>query len=506
MSRALIHNWSGGIVNDPRDTSVGVSRVVTNFDINTSPNRLIPYVSSEDGNSNASNDLMQNWCVALRTGTTYALYGYGRATATNYVRIFFKNLTTGASTDLDDNGWTETGNNLSAGQVTPAYGCFIYYKKTGFIYGGHGGRYIWKYDPSGSVAFAETHEDLTAFSSIVQGIVHSQDDVLYIPYDNKIAKNDNGSWTVAALTLPAQYVITSICEFKSYIAILAAPLSGVGNSRLYIWDRSTTLSTITENIDAGSGIGLVLEEIDGYLVWISTESSFSGGTRYKEKINFRYYTGAGAQLFKQFVNTTNSNTLLSVKQKRNNRVYFMLTTTLNGATREGVWSFGRNSSGQFNLVHERTPNNDTAIGNGALRGFFYVGDYLFQAFAINAGTHTVSKTDDQVTYSATSKFESQINPGMVEGDKILLKKLTGVRLTYNTLSAVSGNVVLKYKADGASSYTTIFTATTTGLNTIEKASANGAQFKQGREYEFQIFSTLGADIINAEYDYEVIIT
>lgn len=501
MSKVTINKFNAGIVNDPRDTTSGASRVVTNFDINTSPNRLIPYRSSEAGNSNDPNDLMQNWCIALSAAATYSLYGYGRVTASNKVRIFRKALTTGGATDLDDNSWTETSNNVSATQITPNYNCFVYYAKLNMIFGGHAGRYIWEYDPDGGTAFNETDADLTAFTNMAQGLVHSKDDILYIPYDNKIAKNDNGTWTVAALTIPTSYYITSICEYGNYIAIAAAPLDGVSNSRVYLWNRSATLNTVTENIDWGSGVIKVIEEINGYLVGISLYGGAS--TTFNDRVIFRYYTGAGALGYTEYLGATSSN-LLQIKQKINNRIYFCMSVSLNGAVRDGVWSFGQGPNG-FNLVHERTPDNDTSISTGPMRGFFYIGDYLFQSFVSSGAAHTVTKTNDQATYSHTSIFESVINPNMEVKDKLKLKQLKSISIGYKTQSAVAGQVVVKYKVDGGS-YITVMTCTTTGVIVEERQDAVGVPFTKGREYEFRIESTLGAEIISFNYEYDVIPT
>ena len=505
--RAIINNFSNAITNDPRDTGKGLARVVTGFNVSSYPRSMVPYRDSEDGNSNASNDQMQAFCIALRTGTTYSLYGLGRTTAADKVRVLYKNLTTGASTDLDDNGWTETTNNVSATQATVNYNCFVYYPRLNMIFGGHGSRYIWEYDPDGGTAFNETDADLTAFTNLAQGVVHSKDDTLYIPYDNKIAKNDNGTWTVAALTIPNQFYITSICEFGDLIAIAAAPLSGTGNSRVFLWNRVTSALDLDENVDWGYGIIKILEELDGYLVGISI---FGNSTiAHKNRVFFKYYTGSSALSVLELIDTgtgTQTTLLPIAKQKINNRVHFLMQINLNGSVREGVWSFGKNVNGQFSIVHERTSNNDTALSTGTLRGFFYVGDYLFIAYNTSGGVYTVSKTNDSASYSASSIVESCINEGIPTEHKMLRKQLTAIGVLYTTLSAAAGQVVLKYKVDGGS-YTTVLTATTTGVNVIEEVKdASASQFTAGREYEFRVESTLGAEIISVYFDYELLET
>lgn len=502
MAKALINNFSKGIVNDPRDTTNGVCRVVTGFDVNANPRRLVPFVSSEDGDSAASTSKKQNFCTALwLPGSTnvWRLFGLGVVSGTGRAEIMMKDLTTGAATDLDDNSWATPTNNQSASGTTN-FELFVYYKKTGLIYGAKSGTAIWAFDPTANAAFAESTQAIT-YTTIAQGIVHSKDDVLYVPYDNKIASNNNGTWTVAALTLPSQYYITSICEFNNYLAIAAAPLSGVGNSRVYMWDRNSALTTVTENIDWGSGVIKILEEVEGYLVGISIASSQAGGARYKERIIFRYFTGASALSITELTTTVATPSLPISKQKINGRLYFLMNITLNGTAREGVWSFGRSTTGAFTILHERTSNNDTALGAGTLRGFIYIGDFLFISYNTAGGTYALSKTYASSTFSATSIYESQINPGMADGDKLLLKQLNSVAVAYETLSGVSGQIVLKYRVDGGS-YTTVLTATTTGVQVAEEIKdASGTQFLSGREYEFRIESTLGANVTALLYDY-----
>ncbi len=514
MTKVILTKYNGGIVNDTRNPASNVARVVTNFDINGFPSSLVPYRDSENGNNNAATDLMRNWCIAKNTssptsGSDYSLFGLARQDAANRVRILKKNLTIGAATDLDDATWTESANNTEATQTSPNYDFFMYYPKLGMVFGAHNSRYIFEYDPDGGTAFNGTDADLTSFTNIAQGIVHSKDDCMYVPYDNKIAKNDNGTWTNAALTLPSQYYITSICEFNDDIAIAAAPTSGLGNSRVFIWDRSTTLATVKENIDWGYGALKVLEEIDGYLVGISILGNNT--TAQKNRIIFRYYTGAGAKAFNEVYDTGTGTQVTSLpiyKQKIGGRIHFMLSISMNGARREGVWSFGKNETGTWTLVHERTPDNDTQTenaGQGALRGFFYVGDYLFQAFVNTSSEHEVTKTNDSASFTATSIFESTVNQGMDLEDKIKLKQLKSISIGYKTVSGAAGQVVVKYKVDGGS-YTTVATCTTTGVNVFEFTAASGVHFTSGREYEFRIESTLGAEIINFEYDYAVIPT
>ena len=226
-----ITDFSLGMTNEPREEDTRYCQLLKNFDAHTFRKKLVPFRSSESGDDAPTTSKKKNFCVALRTGTTYSLYALGVKSGVTNAEVLYKNLTTGSATDLDDNAWANTANNQSANTFS-WFELFVFYKKTGLIYGGRGtsataGSAIWAYDPTGAAAFAESALTIS-FTSLAQGLVHSKDDILYIPYDNKIAKNDNGSWTAVALTLPAHLKITSISEYGNYLAIACAPLSGVG--------------------------------------------------------------------------------------------------------------------------------------------------------------------------------------------------------------------------------------------------------------------------------------
>jgi len=494
-----IDHFPDGITNDPRGKEGAA--IITNFDVFTDPKKLTPYYDSESGDSAASTSQKQNFAIALRTGTTYSLYSLGVVSGTARAEILYKNLTTGAATDLDDDGWTNTSNNQSASGAA-SFGLFVYYKKRARIFFANAGTTIGSYDPSGTAAINDENRSIS-YTNIAQGLVHSKDDILYIPYDNKIAKNDNNSWTDTALVLPSHFYITSICEYGNYLAIACAPLSGVGSSRVYLWDRDSTLATLSESIDWGEGVLNVLEELDGYLIGISTSAT---ATRTRYRVLFkRWIAGTAAQRFQEL--TSSSSPVLNIaKQKVDNRLYFMLVATVNGAIRSGVWSIGRkNPSSEFILIHERTPDNDTALGAGVLKNFFIVGDFMFISYVNNSSAYALSKTNDQSSYTATSIYESRYFDGSQKHvDRSLKKKLKGITVTYEPLPS-SGQVVVKYKKDEDTSFTTIFTDSTD--NSISHSSINiestKANLPEYKEIAFRFESTGGAVIRGYSFKEEV---
>ena len=147
--KTKLDRFDGGIANDPRDPRENTCRAVTNFDIFTNPRKMTPYRSSEDGHSGASTLQPLNFCIAKRSGSgtseVFALFALSRLSGSDVVGIQMKFLTTGAATDLDDNGWDTPSNN--EGSTATRYGnLFVYYRKTDRIYGAHGGTALFSFD------------------------------------------------------------------------------------------------------------------------------------------------------------------------------------------------------------------------------------------------------------------------------------------------------------------------------------------------------------------------
>jgi len=498
MATVILNRFDGSIVNDPRFPNEAVSRYTGNADILTDPHRMNPYRASEDGHDNQSTEKLQNFCIAKKDASTYALFGLGVVSGGSLAQIQFKNLTTGSSNDLDDNTWVKGGNNASSSGAVNT-NLFVYYQKTGYLYGARAGSHIWRADPTGAGAWVDSHQAIS-YTNISQGLVHSKDDILYIPYDNKIAKNNNGSWTTDAIVLPSHLYITSISEYGNYIAIGCAQLSGIGNSIVFLWDRDTSLTTLSDSIDWGEGNLKVLEEVDGALIGISLSGSNS--TRLSDRVIFRVLLGSQAVKFGELIGST-STQLPITKQKINNRLHFMLSLVINGSTREGVWSVGRSSpNAAFTIVHERTPNNDTAVTNSVLRGFFYVGDYVFIAYVDNS-VETLSKTNDSTAYVSGIR-ETVKNPGMDSKDRARSKQLVAVLVNYESIPS-SGQVKLEYRVDSESTWTEVFTDTTVGSVSSLRTKAGNTQFTKGREYEFRL-TFKGSAVFSVMYRYDVLET
>ena len=484
MKTIIKRRFDEGMVNDQRETRSGVCTLSKHFDILTRPHRLTPYRSHEDGSSGGDTDKI--------TQVIYynaKAFGLGVVTGTSRVKVFEKS-------DLSNSTWSATTNGADAGGAREE-SVFVEYK--GYGYGWAAGNRVWKADLSGSAAFTGTERSIS-YTTVAQPLVHSKDDILYMPYDNKIARNNAGTWTDAALTLPTNVIITSISEYGNFVAIGTRSANGT-KSRVYLWNRDSSLTTLSESIDWGVGDLYVLEEIEGYLIGISVVGNST--TALTPKIVFRNYSGgSGSQVFKE-LQASSAAVTLAFKQKVNNRLYFLLSITIDGTLHQGVWMVSRSSPTQpFAVAFDRLPNNDTALSSGVLKGFALIGDYMFISY-VTGGAYAMSKTDDQANYTATSIYETTINPDMDEADLTLKKQVVLASLSYVPLPA-NGQAVLKHKIDGGA-FATVFTETTDSQITTEKKMlASGAAFPIGREIVFRIESTGGAEITELKYQYTTI--
>jgi hypothetical protein len=501
--KTVINRFDGAITNNPRNNRENTARTVSNFDPLTNPFKLTPYREAEDGDSAGDTNKLRNFTVARRTGTTYSLYGLGVQGGANDGKVWYKDLTTGASNDLDDNGWTAAVNGEQGTGTVVNFDTFTYYQNQDEIYYIRDSQYISAFSPTGS-AIVDSEADLTSVTNHAEGLVHSKDDICYIPYDNKIASKDGAAaFTTAALTLPASVYIPSICEYGNYLGISGSPLSGLGRSRAYLWNRDSSLETLSETVDFGAGELKILEAIHGELIGISLLGGQSSRT--KDKIVFRRYTGGypTAQEIMTIVAEDNSTILLNKKQVEDDRIYFMASIRLNGNTLKGVWSFGKSKTDVgYTLIHERTLNNDDDGSNFTLRNFALVGEYLFQAF-VDDGTHVISKTTDtQTAFSAKSIYESVINPKIDRDLNHRTKRIRGVFCGYEPLPS-AGQVDMYYRVDGGA-WQQIFSETTDGeVCSSTTKDINGDNFASGREYEFKIESTGGAEITEWGADYDI---
>ncbi len=499
MKPIFVNRFDSGIADSRYSRNVGECSIAKHFDLLTFPYRLSPLrgMAADTANTAIGNLLIGS------DGNFYGL-GWDAAAHTNSA------IWTRAS-----GAWVQFALNVSD---NISYNLFVEYHKS------NGERVIVTGSTNNNIGITEldqggaTSHSLT-YTNICQGFVHPKDDILYIGYDNKIAKNDNGSWTDIALTLPANYRITALTYFGDLLAIAACPsVNGVdyggggNNSKVFLWDRNTSVTILTEVIDWGTGNLKVLNNLDGVLIGVSDQGGSSSNILDRDSIVIHAYSGGAPQLIKEISTEKQTTTTpdATINPRVNfiyrNRLYFSIDI-LSGSTSpayHGLWSIGLSKlSGRYSVSMERvatTDNSETTVLAAAISGD--VTCIVYNAEGTLSITNTTSGTGAQ--YTATSVYESLINPNMPEGDYEMKKELKFFRINTMPLTS-SGQIVVKYRVDGATSWTTIVTKTSTlpnsDLTGCYAQEASAETFVDARYYEFRIESTGGAEVTGFSYGY-----
>jgi len=330
----------------------------------------------------------------------------------------------------------------------------------------------------------------TTIASNAQGLI-ARDDNLYLPYNNILVRvYENGTVQDQALKLPTNLKITSICNYGNYMAIGCSPVSIYnGVSKVFLWNL--TSPDIQEVIDWGEGELRVIETIEGMLLGITDRYLNNASGAGRGSMIVQGYSGGVPQVLKEvFTAKLNGIGIPLSKTVKNNRLFFackILTNDAGTEYNEGIWSFGRkNANYPWALSLDYIDEN---VSTGGIQAFDSAGNFFFIAHSANG---SVDKTNDAAVYSFTSILETQIYNF---GDTSTDKRLDSIKISCRKM-LIGESIAVKYKIDGASSFTTVGIFSTAGAisHTFLREETNDKDFASGREYLFRIESTGGAEI------------
>lgn len=505
MATTIVTNtFDGGMTNDPRDTATNVARITKHVDNNNIPHLLTPYPDNDfvtgqpDTNTNFDSYRIQQFIYANYLSTP-TFFGLGVQSTT--VPAIYSKTSIGSAWALANTGG-DYGSLTALGTGPKA---FILYQS--YLYGLDGGGW-WKYgditsSPTWTRQVDATQTGGTANLNVTIPIVHSKDDVMYVGggagtlTSNVLTSNNSGTW-IRALTFSTYTQIVSICEYGNYLAI--AVNNPNDTCSVYLWDRDSSLTTISEKIDWGSGQIKFIENIQGTLVGCSALNASSALSVNNYQVSFKYYNGQSAATFAEF--TPSAVNILPFHQRFNNLVYFAGEMTIDSVALRGIWKIAKQFVGTITVSFDRLPRLDDTVTSGGLFGFLRTGDY-FHIACLNAqdsDKYIVSKTN--TSYTTTTIYRTPINPGMPPQDRTAKKKLISVSASFSPLAA-SEAMILKVRVDGGS-FNTVFTDTTDNDTSYEMTClANGTAFTDGREFEFSLEPSGGAKVTELKYRYEV---
>ncbi len=479
-----LNNFSGGVSDDPRESNGTKFQVSKHFDIFSNPTRLTPYRSLEaDTNDGSTSTGMKQYMVKDFSyhSASSKLYGLGQ-TAGGLTKIVYK-------ADATTGNWTLPTSSEGNGAVKN--GCFFEYQD--YLWGFQGTNQVFRWGLlSGTPSITNSHSTVgSTINSVADGII-AADGNGYIGYNNVIVRiAPAGTVTDSAKTVPSNFKITSFANYGNYLAVGCAPISTYnGRSKVFLWNLSSDL--FQEAIDWGEGELRVLENIEGYLVGITDRYLNNSTGAGRGSMIIQMYSGGVPQVVKEvFTQALTNKSIPTNKAVKNNRLFFaakIMTNSAGTEYNEGIWSFGRKNVGYpFSLSLDIIDEN---IDTDGIQAFGSAANYFF---ITHSGDGSIDKTNDSATYAFSSIYESQIMDfGDVSSDKTLRK----LKVSFRKMLA-GESITAKYRVDGATSWTTIGTYDTDGAlsHTFLNIEATGANFASGREYEFQISSTGGAEIL-----------
>lgn len=489
----LITTFSGGLSKDKRDGWSGGGSFFTtdkfaltkHFDTYTYPKKLFPYIKTE-AVEDKTLDIVK-FLNAKNSAGTERFYGYGIVAGSTKAAVYF----------LSSDTWTGLTNNES-GTAGRNETVFFYYKD--FIYMWRGNN-LMRFDTTGSAAWADSYQSIS-YTDLAQPVHHPSDDIAYFFTDNKVHKLDNTTWTSNVLTLPSDLKIMHACPFGNYLAIACAPTaSDGGKSVVFLWDRDSSLATLSDRIDFGEGFIQYIFNLNNKLIGIMDFFTTNTYGHSAGKVLIKQASGQFATQLNEIIldTTMSSGTVFQANsQVKDNKGYFVLKVTQNGDNRLGIWAVDEFGRATLDFVEE-----EATVGTPEYQGIYARGNGWYIAHS-NDGS--VNRTDDNTTrqYSTTlaSVYESLV---FSAGDPSKTKKLI-VATVMTEAMPTAGQCVLKYRKNEETSFTTLFTHTTD--NSISHSTINvessGATLPEYKEIQFRIESTGGAAITGLKFRSEVV--
>ena len=496
-----ITRFDGGISDDPRDPRRNVGSLVKHFDIFSNPYKLIPYRSSEaDENDGSTSDGMKQYDVRhFRLGLDGKVYGYGE-NASGRPKIVSK------ATPASGN-WTLEA--TAEGNAARILGAFGEWQSNWYFF--QGTNQLGRWNIGGTV-----NNTVLTVGSTITTVAHpviGTDGNFYIFYNNKVVRiNSAGTATDDVLTaLPSNMRITSACRWGSYLAIgmaygTSATATPAGPSLVFLWDQVTTAS-VADVLEWGEGTLQVLGNVEGGLCGVSDKYLSSTLGLSRGSMVIRYWTGGVPRVVKEIV-ANQAVTLGRFIQDvviKGNKMYWVASVPFDQSTATestfhlGIWVFGRKSADSDFAVAVDYVEEAVASGTFLINSFGNAGDFWFVSHSDDG---SIEKTDDTANYTYTSIYQTQI---LNNADPSQRKKLKGITVFTDPLPT-AGQVVLLYRIDAETAYTTIFTNTTD--NSMSRSAINiessGAQLPEYREIQFRIQSTGGAQITGLKFRYELL--
>ena len=356
-----INDFSGGMSEDKRVQSANKYSLVKGFNSRAYPHKLIPQFDTTASVGENKPAKIVKFFDYVSSGNTF-LYGLGISSAssygTDYAGVWRYNVTA-------DTGWEATARAEASVYTVHNKNVFFYYKDALYLFAASNSvsncvmsRFVLStdaltedYQLNGTTSFS-TYTYPFNTTTFAQPVLHPSDDIAYF-FSNYSVHSLNGTvWTANVLQLPTNFVITSACAHGNYLAIGGyETTSYLGKSIVYLWDRDSSLTTLTERIDFGTGFLRHLVSLDGVLTAVIEYDTGPSpyGLHKRGRVFIKQPNGIFGEVANEITtDSTVSDTNLTVRGfVQNNKFYFPMRMNLDGDARFGIW--GVDAQGRLNI-------------------------------------------------------------------------------------------------------------------------------------------------------------
>lgn len=499
---------------DPRDPISNAGFLVKHFDVFSNPHKLTPYRSTKSDNATnvSSTDAKQYDIRDFQLGSDGKVYGLGKIAGGQPKVLLKSDPTTGNWLASDaSNAATVIGE----GNGARISGSFIEWQGAFWFF--QGTNQVAKVVMTTGVITNAVATVGSTITSVAQSIIANN--TLYMFYNNKVV-TVSAAGVVADnvfTPLPSDMRITSVARFGAYLMIgmaygTATTTKPVGRSIVVQWDMNST-TTPSDTIDWGEGALRVLGSIEGRICGVSDKYLSSSLGLARGSMVVRLWAGGTPQVIKEIVAnqtvTADTATVTRFPNQlivKNNKMYwvasvpFDLSTATESTYHLGIWCFGRKTINSNFTISVDYIEEGVNASNFFINSFGAAGDYWFINHSADG---SITSTDNSANFTFTSIYESQIfNGGDISSYKSLLDITVGT-----VYLPTAGQVVVKYRIDNETSYTTIFT---NGVdNSISHSAVNiesngSALPKKYKEIQFRVESTGDAEITELSFNQEIL--
>jgi hypothetical protein len=355
---------------------------------------------------------------------------------------------------------------------------FFFY--LGNFYGLIGGTKMWRIEPP-FVSNARDYKSIT-YTNAAPAIIHTKDGYVYLFTDNIVSRFD-GTTLSTVLTLPANFIITQGWQNDDFINIVGYD-SQTLNATCYVWNRDSSLSTLTEKYELYQERPYFGVNLGGtnFIITITNPSINSvGGGNNEQKLTIRYLSGTTVKIKDEFLFTSIGlrNTGCYVNE---GKLYFNAVVTFKGGLTNDYVTFRLDELGNLTVAQ----NLAVITGNPVLYGLIRDGDNFFVATGDTGNCYNTTSTFPtdtlQSSFIETPWYSSD---NFTEDIDVL-----GYALAFEPLPS-GASVIVKTRADSETSWTP--TATFNTQNSVDGA-MTGTGLSTASMRQFRVESLGGAVI------------